>query len=210
MAPLGGGTWTMAGSCPDSCDGPAVRLRDGRVLVEGDGTILVPPYILGEPSYGGVFNPAISASADVFDPSSNRWTRTARMSAPRGDHTATLLPDGRVLVAGGRVSVESPGVTASAEIYDPSTGRWSPTGSMHEPRFDFASVLLPSGNVLVTGGDVDKDDPSAEVSDGSAELYDPATGRWTPTGPMHAGLVHNTLWPLRTGKVLAVGMTTRA
>ena len=88
------------------------------------------------------------------------------MQNARSFHTATLLPNGKVLVAGG--SQGGGGVLASAELYDPATGSWSATGSMHTARVNFTATLLPDGKVLVSGGQIG---PLA-----SAELYDPATG----------------------------------
>ena len=90
------------------------------------------------------------------------------MTAARTYHTATLLPDGTVLVAGAVSSANS------AELYDPNTGTWSATGSMNQGRHDFTATLLPDGTVLVT---------AYEGSD-SAELYDPSTGSWSATASM--------------------------
>jgi len=90
------------------------------------------------------------------------------MAEARGGHTATLLPDGRVLVAGGSPdSVLAGGgpllTLASAELYDPIRRSWTAAASMDESRFGFAAVLLEDGTVLVAGG-----------WPASAELYDPA------------------------------------
>jgi hypothetical protein len=100
------------------------------------------------------------------------WIST--QSAGRSGHTATLLPDGRVLITGGTGSL--PGlaaavVRASAEVYDPATGAWAPTGRMGVPRFGHTAVLLRTGQVLVLGGT----SPEAE---NWAELYDPSMGSW--------------------------------
>ena len=89
--------------------------------------------------------------------------------------TATLLTNGNVLVAGGR---DASGVTtSSAELYDPSTGRWVMTGAMTTPRLQHTATLLSDGKVLVAGG-------VNTTATSSAELYDPGTGLWTPTGSM--------------------------
>ena len=90
---------------------------------------------------------------------------------PRGLHVAVRLRDGRVLVAGGAS-------TASAELYDPATNRWTPTGSMSVDRHSSTATLLRDGRVLVVGGH----SGNGTGVQASAELYDPASGRWTPTG----------------------------
>src|SRR5215470_16957367 len=96
------------------------------------------------------------------------WTGTGSMGTARSTHTATLLPNGKVLVAGGsNVS----GYLSSAELFDPGTGTWTETGSMGTERSDHTATLLPNGKVLVAGG-------KQLVFLSSAELYDPGTGTW--------------------------------
>ncbi len=103
------------------------------------------------------------------------WHTTRDMIAPHAFHTATLLPDGRVLVAGGLVNDRLDGkVSAAAELFDPSSGKWIATRAMLGPRWGHTATLLPDGKVLVAGSYVNSSDPLA-----SAELYDPSTGRWT-------------------------------
>src|SRR5438046_172908 len=99
------------------------------------------------------------------------------LNTARDIHTATLLPNGLVLVAGGlnTGSVES----RSAELYDPATGTWTATGSLNDGRFYFTATLLLNGKVLVAGGD------SISGERASTELYDPATGTWTRTGNLN-------------------------
>ena len=107
------------------------------------------------------------------------WSPTGDMTTPRVYHRAARLPDGKVLVAGG-ISTDFVGsALSSAEIYDPTTGSWTKTGSMATARKEFSLTLLPNGKVLAAGG---SDGSSALCS---AELYDPATGAWTPTGATH-------------------------
>ena len=78
-----------------------------------------------------------------------RWTATGSLGTARDGHTATLLPSGKVLVAGGRYDRAT---LSSAELYDPATGTWTATGSLGTARYDHTATLLPSGKVLVAGG----------------------------------------------------------
>ena len=134
----------------------------------------------------------------ILDYAVTPWTTTGNLNVARGAHTATLLPDGRVLVAGGR-SISNMGVPValdSAEIYDPATKIWTVTGSLTKPRVWPTATLLPNGRVLVVGGD---------WSFGTAELYDPATGTWTPTGSLNTPRDGFTATLLATGQVLVAG-----
>ncbi|WP_375765312.1 kelch-like protein [Archangium gephyra] len=128
------------------------------------------------------------------------WASTGSLATIRGDHSATLLPSGKVLVAGG--SYFSGGKStylSSAELYDPTTGTWSPTGSMAVGRRYHAATLLASGKVLVVGGE------GSTGALGSAELYDPATGTWTSAGSMAVSRQYHTSVKLPSGKVLVLG-----
>jgi hypothetical protein len=117
-------------------------------------------------------------------------------NASRYHHTATVLKDGRVLIAGGL----SPNgaALASAELLDPQTGKFTLTGSMTTPRIGQAAALLQDGKVLIASG---ADDQGRELT--SAELYDPATGSFAPTNPMSASAAIAA--PLRDGRVLVLG-----
>jgi N-acetylneuraminic acid mutarotase len=130
------------------------------------------------------------------------WTVTGRMVATyRVLHTATLLPDGRVLAAGGG---QFNGLfdLATAELYDPRTGTWTSTAAMTEVRWGHTATLLPNGTVLVAGG---QPDGGGTESWASAELYDPVTGTWQPTAPMLEARTGHTATLLSNGRVLVSG-----
>ena len=108
------------------------------------------------------------ASAELYDRTTETWTFTGNLNVGRAGHSATLLPDGRVLVAG---SIDSNfNEVASAELYDPTTGTWSLTGRLHTARDLHMATLLRDGKVLIAGGTT-----GGESRLASAELYDPAT-----------------------------------
>src|SRR5215471_15565944 len=105
-----------------------------------------------------------------------RVTPGSAMLQPRSGHTATLLPDGKVLIAGGMRRNQY--FYKSAELYDPATGKFTAAGEMNVARVGQIAVLLRSGKVLIAGGWV------GSGGTDSAELYDPATGRFSAIGKM--------------------------
>jgi hypothetical protein len=128
------------------------------------------------------------------------------MSTPRYLHTATLLPNGKVLLAGGnRDPLISDGFLASAELYDPATETFTPVGDMSTPRFEHTATLLQDGMVLVAGGQTGAPTGSFGLYTAGADLYDPAVGVFTPVGNMGVPRYGHTAVQLGDGKVLVVG-----
>ena len=113
----------------------------------------------------------------IYDPISGTFTATGNMTSPRIDHTATVLPDGRVLIAGGSAGPQGVVPSNGAEIYDPSTGTFAATGNMISDHVCHQAILLGNGKVLIIGGS------GANDRVPNAELYDPATGTFAPAGP---------------------------
>ena len=199
------GTFSPTGSMSAVRSGEtATLLHDGRVLFAGG-------YNCAPAGADGTW-----ASAELYDPATGTFSPTGSMAAPRQQHTATLLADGRVLIVGG-LSGPSPatagGVTlasyrtaevdaflATAELYDPVTGTFSKTGSMSTPHRGHTATLLQDGRVLVVGNGGESS-PSSRAAD----LYDPATGRFSKTGPMKTGRWLHTATLLQDGRVLILG-----
>ncbi|WP_239576865.1 kelch repeat-containing protein [Archangium primigenium] len=132
------------------------------------------------------------ATGEVYDPASGTWSPTTALALPlRLRYTATLLPDGRVLVSG-----ESIGHTPVAQLYDPAANTWSVTGAMTVPRSGHTATLLPNGKVLVTGGSQDTSTLT------TSEVFDPASGSWSVTGAMASARAGHSATLLPNGKVL--------
>jgi hypothetical protein len=176
----------------------ATLLRDGRVLIAG-GTREVGAFGVTDPGPIGALTSAV-----LYDPTTGTFAVTGSMSVPRSGHTATLLADGRVLVAGGTNGfvTDQSGVAnelATAELYDPASGTFSPTGSMTTSRVLAAAAMLDDGRVLITGG---LDYNPAGPSPASSDLYDPSTGTFRATGLMASSLSPEFAVPLADGRVL--------
>jgi WD40 repeat protein len=186
------GRFSSTGSMAHSRDYPdATLLADGRVLVTG-----------GYDATGGAI-----ASAELYDPATGSFSGTGSMNYARVDFTASLLADGRVLIAGGQPSQNSVPVIAAAELYDPSTGTFTATGSMQEARSFPTATLLSDGRVLIAGGDGTTRTSSLGSALSSAELYDPASGTFRATGPMTQARDSSmsTATRLSDGRVLMLG-----
>lgn len=148
----------------------------------------------------GLFANPTSAQQGTFVP-------TGSLNSPRGDHTATLLDNGMVLIAGGEVIDSSGKVSflASAELYDPTTGTFTPTGSLNTARFIHTATLLNNGMVLIVGGQALPPGYVRPIDLTSAELYDPTSGVFTATGNLNTARVNDTATLLNNGLVLIAG-----
>jgi len=162
----------------------ATLLSDGRVLIAGGFR------------QEGLYEIAI-ASAEIYDPVTNIFTPLGDMNEARSGHTATLLPDGQVLIVGGW-SVDSR--TSTAELFDPQTGTFRYTASMVGPRASMTATLLKNGQVLIAGGDSARNTPQL-----FAEVYDPATNTFIQRGSLNEGRSAHTATLLNDGNVLFVG-----
>ncbi len=183
------GTFKAVGSMGTARTGPtATSLNNGKVLVTG-----------------GASSTTILASAELFDPSTAKFTPTGSMQTARGEHTATLLNSGKVLIVGGFDSNFNE--LASAELFDPTSGAFTPTGSMGTARISHTATLLPDGTVLVTGG-LGQTCPTCSITSlASAEIYNPSTGLFTATGSLSIGRFWHKA-SLSNGKVLITGGIT--
>jgi hypothetical protein len=148
--------------------------------------------LLAAGSLGGLAAQAATASGT--------FALTGGLNVARYNHTATLLPSGEVLVTGG-IGVNGDYTSlASAELYNPKTGKWTLTGSMTAGRTSFTATLLQNGEVLVAGGS------DYEISCyATAELYNPSTGEWTLTGSMTQPRCLHSATLLSNGEVLVSG-----
>ncbi len=156
----------------------ATLLKDGRVLV-----------------IAGAIQSGFSAPDDrveIFDPRTNRWQQAAVHENAQFAHTATLLNDGRVLLAGG---------FSAPAIYDPARDAWEPTGELAVEQYSAQAVRLRDGKVLLIGGQVGQEGtPTQEV-----QVYDPASNTWSEALPLsHARYAH-TATLMADGRVLVLG-----
>jgi hypothetical protein len=169
----------------------ATLLHDGRVLIVG-----------GTDVWGGGTQ-YLLGTADLYDPATGKFTATGPLSTARHLHVAALLPDGRVLIAGGvGECVANPCPTiAAAEVYDPATGVFSTTGALPDKFFAQSATTLSDGKVLIIG--VFNGGSPAETA--AAQLFDPATGAFKATGSLPTVRAWATVNPLPDGRVLVSG-----
>src|SRR4051794_37531026 len=180
-------TWTKAASMSTGRFQPTMTvLQDGRVLVAGGTGDIENPG-------GGVTLAVPLASAEIYNPETNTWAAAAAMSTPRAGHTATLLQNGQVLVAGGAG-------LSSAELYDPSSNQWTATGALAQARAFATATELPDGNVLVAGGE-----GGARTALASVEVYDAGSGAWHAAAGMAGARENAAAALLDDGTVLVAG-----
>jgi hypothetical protein len=185
------GSFSMTGNMSLPRGGhTATLLTDGKVLVVGG----------GDQGVGGTG----SVTAELYDPNTGAFTQTGSMAVARFRHTATLLNDGRVLIVGG-VPLDSSVPTSTAELYDPTTGIFTATGGMSAAREEHTATLLDSGKVLITGGESPVMGSSDLQLTATAEVYDPSTGLFAPTGSMTEARNLHTATLLMDGTVLIAG-----
>ncbi len=181
-----GSTWNPVGTDASSLELTAQAADNGaRFMVTASNT------------QGSV--PSATAILSVVSPAAAGFSATGSMQSPRMSHSATVLPNGKVLLAGG---VGGNGGVPTAELFDPSTGTFSATGMMNSVRWDHTATPLSDGKVLVAGGSAGDSHANQTAS---AEIYDPATGTFTSTGNMNDRRVCHSATRLLDGRVLFAG-----
>lgn len=178
-------SWSSAGNMSTSrCGHTATQLSDGRTLVAG--------------GYYDISSPESTNNIDLYDPATNTWSAIDTMTEGRAEHTASLLSNGKVMVAGGYNN--STGRLSSAELYDPDSDTWSAVNDMAYGSYDHTATVLPDGKVLIVGGQ------GNEITAlGRTELFDPDTGSWTGAAPLHANRMVHTATLLPDGRLLVTG-----
>ena len=152
----------------------ATLLKDGRVLVMA--------------GYNQSGSPGPDDRVELFDPKTNRWQQAALHKNTEGSHTATLLSDGRVLIAGG---------LADPAIYDPASNTWQPAGKLAVQRCESQAVLLQDGRVLLIGGYICQE----ETFINGVEVYDSVGNTWQQTAPLAQARYQHTATLLPDGRV---------
>jgi N-acetylneuraminic acid mutarotase len=190
-------SWSIAAPMMESrTRHTATLLADGRVLVLGGLTVALRD--------GGLY-PGLPADAEVYDPKTDRWSPTTPLGVNRLGQTATLLADGRVLVAGGED--ENLSILNSTEIYDPTLDRWISAAPMGVARSGHLATLMAKGDVMVAGGSGREASGAfySRVPLTSAEIFDPRKNQWVTVAGMLETHEEDTGTLLRNGMVLVVG-----
>ena len=160
----------------------ATLLQNGQVLITG-----------GESDQNGTYGD--QPQAELYNPSTGSFSWAGSLNLARSNHTATLLQNGQVLIAGGSTSS---GTTATAELYNPATSSFSYTGNLTQPLWYQSATLLNDGTVLIAGGD----DLYGSSPVASAELYNPTLGTFAATGNLNTPREEHTATLLGNGQVL--------
>ena len=175
------GTFSLTGAMVTPRSGhTATLLLNGEVLIAG-----------GFDSSGNYLT-----SAELYNPATGTFTLTGSMKTSRANFTATLLQSGQVLAAAGQNSNAFPPFLTRAELYNPSTGKWSSTGSLNVGRYFQTATLLNSGEVLIAGG-------GGHLA--SADLYNPGNGTFSVTGSLNTGRTDHSAVLLTNGEAMDVG-----
>lgn len=216
------GTWSATTAMTTARSHHTVTvLKNGRVLVAGG---------LREGKDGPP-----TRSSELYNPATETWGAVAPMKEARAWHTATALPDGKVLVTGGyaTISGDTGAPLSSSELYDPVTNTWHATGAMNQARIRHTATVLDDGSVLVVGGGPQtseiykagawtterelhgshfrhtatllRDHRSVLVAGSTAEIYDIGTHRWTTSRNLRQPRSYHTAALLPDGRVLIAG-----
>jgi hypothetical protein len=196
-----GGFLLTAGLLTGRAYHTATLLDNGKVLITG----------------GVAANGRPVREAELYDPASGSFDPTGNLIAPRFDHAATILPNGKVLITGGNTTTAVITDISAAELFDPATGLFTPTGqvkryydpeanifwkqgTMNAIRAQHTATLMRDGKVLVAGGG-----DASGIAQVSAEIYDPASGKFTTVAPMNTARKQHQGILLGNGDVLIVG-----
>jgi hypothetical protein len=166
----------------------AILLHSGLVLVHG----------------GTQFGAEALRTAELFNPDTNEWTPTRSSCLGRISHTATMLPDGSVLVVGGAGLTGQQTFFSEVEIFEPSTQNWTFTSPCIFRRSYHAATELADGRVLVMGGQ-GLNAEGVQIDLSSAEIFDPGMHTWTLTDSLKHTRYGHTATLLSDGRVLVVG-----
>jgi hypothetical protein len=187
----GSGTWVTTGSLHIARDGQTATLTStGAVVVAG----------------GETNGPSVTNTTEVYNPATGTWQLSGRLNLARGSAGAVLLTSHVILIAGGCTGNCLGPSTRSAELYNPTIGKWSTTAAMGTARVYFGLVLLPrTGKVLAVGGCVGQNSNGCTGVTATAELFDPVSHAWVPTGPLNVARGSMTATLLANGWVLIAG-----
>jgi len=198
----------------------ATLLPGGRVLVVGGTGLGATPSATSptgwtERDKAGAIKPSTRGSAEIWDPATETFSRTGSPRAYRGGGlTATLLLDGRVLIVGGETGDLARndawyGPQASAEIWDPASGRFTATGSMARIRYLHTATRLSDGRVLVVGGTGERSAAFVDTGIAETEIWDPATGSFEDSASLAHGRLNSSAVLLPDGRILVLGGSSR-